>query len=264
MGRAVRGVEKKVELRKAGEHSGAVWWGPSRGVAARDRMETEEVGTEDYICGKECWPSRSLPLAKEVCGMSSFHRAFSMKAITTTTITIHLKRKNTSKLMQEKPGRRPQQARSVTAHFLPVLQAPLSMTKTETLFSLKASVHVHSCCSRPPLTLGSSLWKRELAWPEPPGAPPWTRSRLRVWFSDPAGDSGETWSRSVLGQPWATCLGAGLDPHVPQGGWRPPCTQLLLTALRLRFFTSTGGRLQDGPEGFLSPWGVHPALSPGL
>lgn len=53
-----------------------------------------------------------------------------------------------------------------------VLKAPLSMTKTKTLFSLKTSVHVHSCCSRPPLTLCSSLWKGELACPVSLEAPP--------------------------------------------------------------------------------------------
>lgn len=36
---------------------------------------------------------------------------------------------------------------------LPALQAPLPMTETEPLFSLEASVHVHSCCDVSAYTL---------------------------------------------------------------------------------------------------------------
>lgn len=37
--------------------------------------------------------------------------------------------------------------------FLPALQAPLAMTKTEALLSLEASVHVHSGCEASVYTL---------------------------------------------------------------------------------------------------------------
>lgn len=45
----------------------------------------------------------------------------------------------------KRPKWRPHQAYSLMACFLPVLKAPLSMTKTKTLFSLETSVHVHFC-----------------------------------------------------------------------------------------------------------------------
>lgn len=47
---------------------------------ARDRMETEELGTQDYTWGtqheavQECLHSRSLLLAKEVPRTSGYHR----------------------------------------------------------------------------------------------------------------------------------------------------------------------------------------------
>ena len=62
------GAEKKVEVPKAGQHSGAGGWGgcsPSRAVAARDRMETEGVGTQDYIWGRQYGAVKEL-LALEV------------------------------------------------------------------------------------------------------------------------------------------------------------------------------------------------------
>lgn len=43
-------------------------------------------------------------------------------------------------------GQNGPQSSSETARFLPVLKAPLSMTKTKTPFSLETSVHVHFCC----------------------------------------------------------------------------------------------------------------------
>lgn len=54
-GRTERGTEKQVELWKAGGHNGAGRWGgcsASRGVAARDRIETEALETQDCILGE--------------------------------------------------------------------------------------------------------------------------------------------------------------------------------------------------------------------
>lgn len=70
------------ELWRAG-HSGAGGWGgcaPWRGFVARDRMETEELRTQDDTCRtqheavKECLHSRSLLLAKGVPRTSGYHR----------------------------------------------------------------------------------------------------------------------------------------------------------------------------------------------
>lgn len=144
--------------------------------------------------------------------------------------------------MQERPKWCPQQAYSMTAHFLPVLKAPLSMTKTKTLFSLETSVHVHFCCvaflSCSALPCGRESWPGQYLL------------RLRhelvrgcwVGASNPAGDGRKVRSKSLLGQllqtqnnlclvpggpgphssSQAACL--GLDPHVPWGdivAWRP-------------------------------------------
>jgi len=160
------------------------------------------------------------------------------------------------------------------------------MTKTKTLFSLKTSVHVHSC--------GSCLLSHSVLPSARESSPGQYLSRLlhelvggcRVRASNPAGDSQETWSKSLPGQLLYTqntvrlipegpgprllpaCLSWGRD-RFPSGlgrwwwPWCLPCSTLYQTPnfSEPLFPHQQAGRILRWCLGFPSPWGTHPAWS---